>query len=906
MGYCRRCGEVVTGERCSRCLGTAAAPIVPFSKPSNEGSAQDTWTKTYVAGNKSPSPTRPGSVQSSIDALNRNSGNAPPSQTKRFPRPVQSTSGSGPQPLSNRVSRYIASATSARSTSPLKQTGAVADPSSDILPSLVNNTLSKVYGSVLQPKETLASYSCGICSDPFPPDATIYPDPSQPNSPNSRFLCRPCYEDNGGSKGPCGACSRAVLTLKAEGGFVEAAGKVWHKKCFDCAGCSKNIGDRPMVDLLGQPCCVDCFDTCLKRDTPKKAGSTSARPSNSPAKSPMKVEPRPSNVGGLSKAAQGSKTREGSPTIEELEQRLGITRNREGSPALEELSQRLNTVGKDINHRYSMGSPSGSPLRRSVGRPSFPVDSKSRSSSPSGASPTRGPRDASPAPEAVEEMKARLLRGLGPSSASPSSSSLQSSRSRYSNSTLSTSSRSDIDSSYGPLPPTPDLLSDFSDTTTQSSFSEAPDSPPHYSSDFESTLAFVTQRKASSNRLSRPDLFSPLDDVIIEETNSQLNTPLKTPSKSYNITPSHTPVEISPLRLRKKSASTPKKDNNDNPPSSSPSNCFKCSGKLFTLGDDSTFVTLPSLDKGQPPETYHTKCFTCDVCDGVFRGEKKGQASFVRHRGKPCHPECAPKERITIHRSPSTPALRTYVTNLKRDPEPQSPSPSARTRSNTQRPISSRFEQPTLATSVNPRPQPRFGSHNVCPGCKKAVSPMERGVIPGPQGTKWHASCLVCGGKKVRPVSWYGPRKEDKSPTPGCGKKLDSAAKSDAEGGVWCRECMLLLGLGSSPQPSPVRTVLSPTYTGSGKMVPQFTGTTTLARQFTGATGGEAALMKQMTGGGLNPTRSISPTKQLTSSNPRPRPKSVIGMWNTKSVDEGRGMFLVRQLTGASSSGGWS
>jgi len=29
------------------------------------------------------------------------------------------------------------------------------------------------------------------------------------------------------------------------------------------------------------------------------------------------------------------------------------------------------------------------------------------------------------------------------------------------------------------------------------------------------------------------------------------------------------------------------------------------------------------------------------------------------------------------------------------------------------------------------------------------------------------------------------------------------------------------------------------------------------------------------------------------------RPKSVIGMRNTKSVDEGRGMFLVRQMTGA-------
>lgn len=81
-------------------------------------------------------------------------------------------------------------------------------------------------------------------------------------------------------------------------------------------------------------------------------------------------------------------------------------------------------------------------------------------------------------------------------------------------------------------------------------------------------------------------------------------------------------------------------------------------------------------------------------------------------------------------------------------------------------------------------------------------------------------------------------------------------------------------------------------------MIPQFTGTTTLARQFTGVGGGEG-MTRQVTGSGLNPTRSISPTKPGM----RPRPKSVIGMRSGggKSIDEGRGMFLVRQMTGASS-----
>ncbi|EAU92849.2 hypothetical protein CC1G_03636 [Coprinopsis cinerea okayama7 len=882
MGFCRRCGEIVAGERC-RCGGSPAAPIVAFKKALSDASAQDKWTKTYVACNRSPSPTRPGTVQSSVEALNRNTSN-PPSPTKRFPRPLQSSTSNAPQ-LSSQVSQHIASTTSTlRPKSPLKQAITVPDPSSDIIPSLVDNTLSKVYGSVLQPKETLSSYSCALCSSRFPPDATIYPDPSRPNANNPRFLCRPCYEENGGSKGPCGACSRPVLTLKSEGGFVQAASKYWHKRCFDCAGCQKNIGDRPMVDLLGRPCCVDCFDNCLKRETPQKPKPSSSVAANG-ADSP-KAETKPSNVGGLSKTPPGVKVaRESSPTIEELEHRLGIAR-RESSPVLEELSQRLSSIGKDINHRYSTGSPSPSPLnKRTGGRPSYPLgESSSHSQPPSSRLQSPARRQSSPAPtaEAIQEMKQRLFAGASTPSSPPRSPAFPSvhivSRiDRHASSTVSSSSISDLDSLYSPLPVTPDLISDFSDNTTQSSFSEPPDSPPRRPDDVELLMSSVTQRKTTASRYNRSDIFSPLDDPIIEETNSQLNTPVKTPTKN-GATPSRTPVEISPLRLRKKS-STPLK--RDPEPAAVPSACRKCGGKLFTVGNDSTFVTLSSAEQGKPSEVYHTRCFTCSICNGTFESEKKGQASFVRHNGKPCHAECAPKERITIHKSPSTPALRSYVTSLKREEDPPSPSPS-RARSSTHRPTSSRFEPTALAAPTNPQPAPRFGSRTVCPGCKKAVSPMERGVIPGPQGTKWHSSCLVCGGKKTRPVSWYGTRKDEKNPTPGCGKKLDSAAKSDGEG-----------GLASSPQPSPVRTVLSPTYTGSGKVVPQFTGTTTIARQFTGAGGGgEAALLRQLTGGGLNPTRSISPTKQLGSGGVRPRPKSVLGMRNTKSVDEGRGMFL--------------
>jgi len=206
---------------------------------------------------------------------------------------------------------------------------------------------------------------------------------------------------------------------------------------------------------------------------------------------------------------------------------------------------------------------------------------------------------------------------------------------------------------------------------------------------------------------------------------------------------------------------------------------------------------------------------------------------------------------------------------------------------------SSRYEAPTPTAPVTSSPFQRFGTSSVCGGCHKSVSPMEKDTAPGPQGSRWHSSCLVCGGKSAR-------LKREKT-RPGCAKRLDSAAKRDSDGNVWCRECFLLL-------PSDVRTyqthhshskslVSSPSRCAS--IFPQNTGTTTIARQFTGR-GPDPGVMRQLTGESSSTTRqramSISPSKQLAKT--RPRPKSVIGMRSSR--EEGRGMFLVRQMTGAS------
>ncbi|RDB28901.1 hypothetical protein Hypma_015389 [Hypsizygus marmoreus] len=949
MGFCRRCGDIVAGVRC-KCGGTAVAPVVPWNNSNAEDKPQDRWSKTYVQRARSVSPTRPLTVQTTGPPPS----GAPSSPTKRFPRPISHHASSVPA-LGNRVSSHIAAATSqsARPPSPLKNSNTLPYPESDILPSIIprDTTLSKVYGSVLQPKESLTTHSCAICSFPFPPDATIYPDPSAPNT--SRFLCRPCFEGNGGTKGICPTCSRPVLTLKSEGGFIHAAAKYWHKQCFNCSGCFKNIGDSPMVDLVGQPSCAECFENCLKRDpsTPQKVLSTST--SRSP-----NVE-RVKNIGGMGSSSKNLPMREGSPAIEELEQRLGITRSREGSPALEDLSHRLTMMAGSKN-----AMPDSSPTTRrytshqSIERPrvigdyrsvdvTSPIRRHERVRSPelidtrasparfASGSPSPVRRQATGSPvlniEAIEEMKQRFMKGSshspGPKPQTPAESPSMRTTAplRLSRSSASLNSSPKIPmlnyynepvSPQSPsIPPTPDLMSDFSDTMTQSSFS-GPDSPPRNDEGvgdiFNVSKAYGT---GYGSRYTRGDFLDGSEGIIVEETTSELGTPTRTPNSTrLSITPVSTPSKkptsltspsssIKPKVLRS-SIPEPRQIRSPSPtPSELPtsSSCASCGLSLFSIREGGKFVTVPGEDINAPPMTYHVDCFRCTICKGVFNEAARGQAVFVKANGGACHVECAPPTKITIRKVPSLGSLNTSPRNT-----PHTPAASNSVRKPLSQTSSSRLDRtqvsaPTPATTSFPR----FGSRTACPGCNKSVSPMEQGVVPGPQGTRWHASCLVCGGKKEPARAWgiWMGREEKLKGEPGCGKRLDSAAKVAPEGGVWCRECSLLLGLGAPPQTSPTRGPLVPSHTGSTKIAPQFTGTTTLARQFTGLSGGDPALLRQLTGGGLSPTRSISPTKQLGGRGMRPRPKSVIGMRSTKSVDEGRGMFLVRQLTGAGPAG---
>ncbi|KAI0936196.1 hypothetical protein AcV5_004393 [Taiwanofungus camphoratus] len=1094
MGFCRRCGDIVIGPRC-KCGGTAVAPVVKWNQGDNQ-EAQDRWSRTYVTREKSPTRPTTRIEETAVEAPFASA----PSPAKRFPRP-DSAAQSTPVSLGSRVSAHIASTTASRPPSPLKYSTSVqkgdafssaANAAAGILPNPHGSELAKVYGSVLQPKETLSSYHCALCASPFAPDATIYPDPNSLTSSGSdastdsgtRFLCRSCFTMNGGSKGECPSCCRPVLILKSEGGFVENGGRVWHKKCFCCEGCSKNIGDNPMVDLLGRPSCADCFETCLQRpsrDSPQRRGNGWN-------------EEKQGNLGGTRRS---DRERESSPALEELEQRLGIVRSRENTPVKEDQTGRSTTdtpklhsplalrymsrsvgsaeaspiVGRlvarvrtdsdvDVSARpismlVSDGNPSshamrryespevdpppnengspvstrrkyrlkspeldeassdGSPVPRRTNRlksPDYDVFNSSPisriDSSPRYGSPITSKK---PTEEAIEEMKKRFLKQASP--AETASASNDNTSPNPTTPTRRSTSRARVS-----LPPDPTLDANANDSAPPRSDRTGPTKLPRVSTsptlrsspsvpslrsslrqdrigetdytlrrdrtgdaEVESLLGTIpttmtgdlidlSPDNSMSSIISGPELTGSMSKIPLSVRStvhtgsirtelglrtSMSNSSLKqgyrqsipstpdlagdssdttqssAPPTPPSISPPHRNADYpcGPKQRRAGSgpsnhertsrpsdvlASTPTSKSKNPPhilttPSPTPlspdARCTKCNLPLFSTKHGGKFVTVPEepSSSGVPPKTYHTSCFRCKMCGGVFEEREGGRAVFVRGEEGACHVECAPPEKVKVRQVPSM---------IPRSSNQFASQPSA-WRTNTalvySTPSSSRYERPPPSapptTTTSTFPPARFGASSSCPGCDKAVALMERGVVPGPHGTRWHAACLICGGKEAK-----GRRKEIGKP--GCGKKLDSAAKTDRDGHVWCRECLLLLPVTTRQSPSPVRRPLAASHTGGRGIAPQNTGTTTIARQFTGLGGSsDAALMRQLTGGGLSPTRQLtsSPTKLHDGPRPGagryPRPKSAIGMRSAKGEGEGRGMFLVRQLTGGKPGG---
>jgi LIM domain len=610
MAYCRRCGDIVSGARCNNCGGppvgmssfssspflfftpkSSQAPVVQWNKCSAQGVNKDRWSQTYVAKSPSSSP-----LQTPII----------PQRSFPFPRPTV---------LASSVEEHIVSATNTRPSFPkhnsLSEHAILSAP--DVIPSPYSSELSKVYGSVLQPKETLESFHCHLCSAPFTPDATIYPDPA--DASGGRYMCRPCFSQNGGSRGSCVECSRPVLILKSEGGFVENAGRVWHKKCFHCSGCGKSIGDNPVVDLLGRPSCPECFDTCLdRRGSPAKFGKSVPKDSGDGLRG--------------SKSASPGKARKRSSTIEELEQVLGIRRcqstldTHNDSPSNLASASSSGTSQPILPSSFSLSAPNddtsrstAAPWRASLRQTSTPPRPITKSAS-------------KPTPEAVEAAKRRYLRQTGSSldkniqltptrdgcidgdtSETPTKSSMRHSdlrllRHKDSGSSIRTDRESTL--SLSSAASTPSLTSDHSDLATSSSEPSSP--PPTLNGEYEDPASLLYS--------------SPPSTVSGASVNAASSSPGSTDLYSetfhvYTKLPDSTTYALTPLPDAK---------------------CAKCTLPLFDVAHDGRYVSVPEPSStGSLPRMYHADCFRCKICNGLFEEKEAGRAVFVRGVRGACH-----------------------------------------------------------------------------------------------------------------------------------------------------------------------------------------------------------------------------------------------------------------------------
>ena len=570
------------------------APVIQWNKQSAQGANKDRWSQTYVAKTSTPQSSLPKRVVAQ--------------------RPPPLPCSRDVTALASRVSEHIASATNSLTSPHIKHSSVSEEAilsAPDVITSPYSSELSKVYGSVLQPKESLESFHCHVCSAPFSPDATIYPDPT--DASGGRYMCRSCFSQNGGSRGNCVECSRPVLILKSEGGFVENAGRVWHKKCFHCSGCGKSIGDRPVVDLLGRPSCAECFDTCLnRRDSPGKSGTSACKEN---------VD----NLGGSKPASASStpgKARKGSSTIEELEQVLGIRRRTNPDQATPPSHQTCSPPARQPPIPNDVLPHPTSALSKDVAARS-PLSSTGGTKSPTKATPKdielarkeflkqrRSPPDKS-----IQVTPTRSGRPDGDTLETPTKSPMRYSDFRLLRHKDSASSvRTDRDSmlSLSSAASIPSLTSDHSDTATISSELSSP--PPSVCGEHDDPFSLPPSSPPSS-----------LSGIPINSSSSNTRSP-DLNNEAFHVStkpPNSISARVHPP-----------------PPNAT---CAKCTLPLFDVAHGGRYVSVPEPSStGSLPRTYHADCFRCRICNGLFEEKEAGRAVFVRGVRGACHLSVSP------------------------------------------------------------------------------------------------------------------------------------------------------------------------------------------------------------------------------------------------------------------------
>ncbi|GAA5884543.1 hypothetical protein JCM16303_000020 [Sporobolomyces ruberrimus] len=745
MGFCRRCGEIVSGDRC-RCGGTSRESTTKILFGERAG---DKWSQRYLARSSSPTSQSVSTTQHTAPTASVPS--APPAPTP-FAPPAR------PPPSPSKLAHSF-----------LRQS-----ESEDA-------ELSCVFGSVLSPKD---HWQCSSCQVKFRQEEVIYPHPDAKTDPSKLgdlYYCRQCFAERF-SLGNCKKCKLAVLS---DAKFIKHENNLWHEPCYVCSYCSNLTRTSIVIDFAARPSCEDCFDSFAYKSAgilpsphlsqsewnklpveappapnkwgrPSLVGSTSVW-SSKPA---VKRDVIKASVGGAT-AAKGNawrirQERDDSPLVETYDElgdklkKLGLTGVSSPTTAVSKVEPTSHASRPLSQAPLSCGSRPASPEK--LGLPASNVQSVSSAPSfASTASASPPPRRAALQP-LQPETNLTSRPDLGPvpavdrNSASPSRAASPSKKG-WGLPPSSSSSRSITPlSTDGPAALTK-LPSPINDQETCPACSRSLGYGQFVELPSGTVLhleCFVCQgcRKSISGKYVEAETKAYHQECSprpkrFRTVITSLADPAPTSSGS---SPSPTSPETpNPLPLTEELLS-------DEDPV-----CAACGG---LLGYGLT-ITVPKSGK-----SFHSKCFTCATCSKAF---EKG---FVENGGLAYHEHCAPilpkESPLARVASPSSPSRTSRPPRL-----PSLPSyPPKHTSTD---PLSPSSLPPRSLFSTRQRPPSNLGGLLICTGC--SVRATEKETVPGPGGRRYHRKCLVCCG---------------------CKREVDSECRGGETGILRCEACRKL------------------------------------------------------------------------------------------------------------------
>ncbi|GAA5941318.1 hypothetical protein JCM10213_007484 [Rhodosporidiobolus nylandii] len=718
MGFCRRCGEITSHDRCSKCGGHSRDSTTKqlFNKPS-----ADKWSARYLS--------RTSSGGSSASSTSRSPGATSPVDARTvLPPPPQ------------------------RPASPSKLHQSFLHQGED-----GDGELRGVFGSVLCPSD---HWSCAACKREFRQEETIYPHPDGKKEEKLAevYFCRQCFAERF-RKGNCKKCKFAVL---GDAPFVKHDQNLWHEACYVCSYCP-DPETSPIIDFAGRLSCESCFDAEAYK-THGIAPSPHLTQSEF-LKQPVNVPPAPSKWGRPSisplAAAAGGKVGKSSSSVwssiralgggkeglvglgvqaaapprekekegREAEQkpkawRLKLERDR--SPivsSLDELGEKLRKAGlEEAPQSQRAASPTKVPSSSLSIFISSPSASASTPTSRSPIRPALAARTTSASPTKPAPAYAAAFRSTSSSSAKRSPLPLPPTSS----------------SAASALFPAPVAGGARRTHTPSKSIAER---AALFSGGGGSGIGSSGEQKGYSHGRSKSVpvvALKPAPPASATATRTAL-APIQPPAPSASLTrPLPSPVQppsrsASPIKTSKYPSRTYSPVKAAEPPSraSSPAKApLPSSAAAAVAAEDEdacavchrelgygSFIELPKTGK-----VIHAECFVCEGCKGAL-----GAGKHAEVEGRWWHKECAPPPE----------RYRAILTSL-RDSPPSSPT------------------SPTSPAAPAPLTAPLSAAE---PACEVCGLPLGYGAsVTAPRsGKSFHRGCFTCG-KCERPFGGEGAR----------------------------------------------------------------------------------------------------------------------------------------------------